>query len=302
MIEYYKRTILDEKIKKILNFEVGCWMNVIDPSEEELEFLVKEFNLDKRNLESALDENELPRLEIVKEDIYVFTKVIPEKTSAEVFTYLILISKEFILTLCKKQPDFIEKIIQNKIKFVTTQKLKCLIQLFFFINRSFERATAKIVKEIKRKKIESELKEKEIEDLLSHENTLNELVSAYNYLYLLYQKILRKIEFYEQDKNLIEDLIVEANQGLELCKSSLKAISNLRNYYTILLSNKLNRTITILTAFTILLSIMGAISGLFGMNVSLPWQTHPLIFYFISFIIFLLWAIFLLYLKAKKII
>lgn len=302
MIKYFKRTLQDNTLKEIPSFEVGCWIEVVDPTDGELDFLAKNFNLNLKNLKSGLDSNELPRLEIVESVFYIFTKFISQQEPVEIETYLILIAKEFFLTFCKIQPEFEKKILTGKINFITTQKLRCLIKLFFLINRDFERATTKLVKSIERKKIGKEFSELEIENLLYQENALNELVSSYNYINLLYQRILRKIEFFEQDKEMIEDLIIEATQNLELCKSSLKMISNLRDYYNVLLSNRLNRNIAILTVFTILIGIIGAISGLFGMNIKLPGAENPYIFYYLFFFIGLIWVVFIFFLKKKKII
>ena len=62
MIKYYKRTISQKSIKEISGFQIGCWINVVDPTKKEIDYLVKKFKLDERNLKSGLDPNEIPRL------------------------------------------------------------------------------------------------------------------------------------------------------------------------------------------------------------------------------------------------
>ena len=303
MINYFKKTIQDKSIKKIINPEIGSWINVVNPSSGEIEYLVKKFKLDKRNLESGMDQNELPRLDFVDENIYVFTKIIPKIQTREVETYLIVISKSFILTLSKSEPSFIEKILEERVKFITTQKLKCLIELFSLIDKNFQKVTIDVVKTVQNKrKLATGLEEKELKLLLTQEGVLNDLFSSYYHMNLLYERIVRKIKFFEQDKEIIEDLIIEATQGLNLCKSSLKSISNIRSYYVILLSNKLNKIITILTIFTILVSLPAAISGIYGMNILLPFQENPLTFYYLLCFIVMIWISLILYLKKKKVI
>ena len=283
--------------------EIGCWVNVVSPSLEEIDYLAQELKLDRRNLESGMDQNEIPRLDFVKDDIYVFTKIIPETKNREIETYLIIISETFILTLSQTEPSFVKKILKGKIRFITTQKLKCLIELFSLIDENFQKITIDVVKGVQgKKKLKADLKERELNSLLGEEDTLNNLVSSYYHMNLLYEKIVRKIKFFEQDKEIIEDLITEATQGFNLCKSSLKTISNIRNYYVVLLSNKLNKVITILTVFTVLITLPAAISGIYGMNILLPLQENPFIFYYLLFLITVIWAGFILYLKKKKII
>ena len=303
MINFYKRTIKDRNIETISSVMIGCWINVIDPSPREISLLVKTFKLDRRNLESALDQNEIPRLDFVDDDIYIFAKNIPLQDKKKIETYLIVITKKFILTISKSEPNFVKDILVGKVKFITTQKLKCLISLLSLINASFEKLTVSVVKRVRaEKKSPAELNEKHLYSLLDQEDVLNGLVSSYYHMNLLYERMVRKINFFEQDKEIIEDLITEGNQGFNLCKSSLTNISNIRKYYDISLSSKLNRIITILTIFTIIISIPAAISGIYGMNVFLPFQTKPWAFYLISGVITIICISLLWYLKKKKII
>ena len=304
MISYYKKTVQDKAIKEIPKFKVGCWINVVSPTKKEIKFLVEKFKLDKRNLTSGLDQNEIPRIDSVDGTQYIFTNILFNIENHLVGTYLIVIGKSFIITLSEKQPNFVDKILSGEVEFSTTQKLKCLIKLFSLINEDFEKTTVSIVKEVQARKRLSidEMREKDLKLLLEQEDILNDFVSSYYYINLLYDRVIRKINFFEQDKEILEDLVVEANQGFNLCKSSLKTISNIRSYYVILLSNKLNKIINILTVFTILVSFPSAISGIYGMNVGLPLQRDPFVFYYILGFISLLWVVFILYLKKKKII
>ena len=110
--------------------------------------------------------------------------------------------------------------------------------------------------------------------LLQQEEKLNSFTSSYYYTERIYNKLLKKIKFFENDKTILEDLIIELEEGLNLCKSSLNTISNIRNYHSILLSNKMNRTITILTIFTIFFSMSMTIFGFFGMNIELSFKDN----------------------------
>ena len=110
------------------------------------------------------------------------------------------------------------------------------------------------------------------------------------------------MEFFEQDNEILEDLIIEAVEGVNLCTSSLKTISNIRNYYVVFLSNKLNKTITTLTVATIILSFATVIFGLFGMNVQLPFQEYADVVYYLVGIVFIICIGIIVYLKKRDII
>ena len=218
-------------------------------------------------------------------------------------TLLIILNKDFVLTLAKDEPHSLKQIFDEKEEMITTQKTKFVIKLLSLINDNFEYVVSRIVKDVQSKKrITVKLKESEIEDLLQDEDFLNNLVVGYYYTSLLYSKMLKKIDIYEEDKEAIKDLIVESNQGLNLCRSSLKTISNLRHYYSIILSNKLNRTIKILTAFTILITLSAAVSSLYGMNIILPFQQNPHAFWYILSFMAGTMGIFIYYFYQKGIL
>ncbi|MBT5021244.1 magnesium transporter CorA family protein [Candidatus Woesearchaeota archaeon] len=300
MIKYFKKTINERDLKELPNFEVGCWINVINPSLKELKKLATDYDLDFDLLEEGIDEYELPRLDIEDDSKYIFIKTISKK---KLNTLLIVIAEKFILTITKEEPDFFKKIVNNQIKITTTQKLKSLIKILSIINDEFEKRTTDIVRKVQRKKTTTtKLKAADMENLLEYEDALNNLVSTYYYKSTLYEKLIKKIKFYEDDKDEIEDLLVDSNQGLNLCRISLKSISNIRNYYSIIITNNLNKTIKILTIFTILISIPAAISGIYGMNIGLPLQQDPFAFAYVLGIITLIIVSFIIFLRKKDVL
>jgi magnesium transporter len=304
MIDYYKRLPQNRKLKKLKDFESGCWINVINPSDEEIESLAKDFDLDKQNLISGIDKNEVPRVEKDEKELYVILKIL-SSNQKELDTMLILLTSKFILTLTRTQPKFINQIVNGTTKFITTQRIGGMLILLSKINAEFEKATLTVARNVNAEKaaVIGKLSERDIGNLLIHEESLNSFVSSYHYTNLVYERINKHINFKEErNMELMEDLVIEAKQGADLCKSSLKTISNLRNHLEVSLSNKLNKVITLLTIFTIIVSVPAAISGLYGMNVLLPMQDDPNIFFYVLGLIAITWASFILYLKKRTVI
>ncbi|MCK5107930.1 MAG: hypothetical protein KAQ83_04340 [Nanoarchaeota archaeon] len=308
MIKYYKSSIKDSELKELTKFEKGCWINVIDPNEDVLKQLEKDLDLDEQNLLSGIDKYEIPRAEFEDEGTYIILKTINPNDKKETNTILIVIGPNYILTLSKYQPRFITNIIniinkKNKSKIITTQKLKTLLYFLSEINNEFETTTLNLVKNVdKTKDSVMELRDKDITGLLKQEDALNNFVSAYTYSNRVYERILKNVKFFEEDKEMLDDLIIEGKEIHLLCMDSLRTISNIRNHFEILMSNKLNRVITLLTVFTIMISIPAAISGIYGMNIGLPMQNNPLAFYYILVGVMILISLFLFYLKKKKVI
>ena len=301
MITYYKRRIGNKKIRQISSIEIGGWINVVNPSQQEIKKLCKKLELDRRSLLSGLDKNEIPRLDFIGKNTYLFTKdILPSQKTQ---TFLIVIGKDFLLTLSQDKPSFLNKILKGKVEFFTTQKLKSLIEILFLINEGLEKATVKIVRDVQIKRLKkTELSESDLEALLEEEDFLNRLISSYQYIVLVYNRAVKKIPFLKEDKELLEDLIEETDQGFNLCRSALKNISNIREYYTIVLSNRLNKTISILTVFTVLISLPNLIAGIYGMNIALPFAEDSLAFLYITISSLIGLIFFILYFKKSKII
>ncbi len=303
MITYYKRELKGKKMKKIKSFEKNCWINVVNPTEKEISYLTKSYDLDEPNLISGTDKNEVPRVERDNKTLYIILKIL-SSNKRDLETFLIIMSKDYILTLSKNQPKFIDEIINNATKFVTTKKITCLMTLLLKINNEFEKSTLQITKQVNSEKraIVEKPTEKDLDNLLFQEEALNHFVSSYKYTNLVYERIIKQINFMEEDEEQMQDLKIEAKQGLDLCLASLKTISNLRNHLEVSLSNRLNKVITLLTIFTVVITVPAAISGLYGMNIILPLQNSPNIFFYLLGTIVIFWAMFILYLKKKEII
>ena len=301
MITYYKRTIASRKLRKLEEFQVGCWINVISPSKEEIADLTKKHHLDEDLLEEGLDENELPRIDIEEQKTYIFVKTISPNNSMG--TILLVLGKDFLLTIAEKEPLVVKEILAGKKDFITTQKLKSIITILALLNDEFEKAIMNVVRSVqRRRKDTARLHEHDMGSLLQQEEFLNNLSSMYFYTNLLYSRMIKRLRFFDNDKDILEDLMIESEQNLNLCKTSLKTISNIRDYYSIALSNKLNKSIKALTILTVIISIPAAVSGLYGMNVKLPLQEVGGAFWFVLGIIVLIWTGFLYFVWKKKIV
>jgi magnesium transporter len=91
----------------------------------------------------------------------------------------------------------------------------------------------------------------------------------------------RFFKLYENDQDLIEDLSLAENQLVDLCRSTLKTIVNIRNAYSTIMTNNLNRVLKMLAALTVVLTIPTIIGSFFGMNVAIPLSSKPQAFWVI---------------------
>lgn len=306
MIEYFAKKKNTNEIEKIENFKKFSWVNVSNPSEEEIKDLIKRFDLKENNLNDGIDIYENPRFEVEGKNTYIYLTVPTRKIPHQyVSSFLIIYTPDCFITISRYSLEIFEQILKSKTKTPSFSRPRNLLRVLYLISRMFEKSVAVTIKEVRKNKRElTNLKEKDIADLIEHENKLNNYISSFGSIIQTYHRILRdkEIKFPKKDEEIIEDLIIDLNETLGMCKQTLKNISNMRDYYSTRLSNRLNQTVTVLTVFTIFLSIPTIISSIYGMNINLPLQNLENIFYYLMFLSGGIIALMFLILKRVKII
>ena len=289
MVNYYFKSVRDEQLKKIGKFKTGSWIYVEDPDKKELSQLAKKLSLEAGHLTDSTDPYEVPRLEIEKEAVYIFTRIpFSLENKIEKITtvpLLVVISNNFIMTICQKPLYFIDKFLEGNIDFSTTQKTKLFLLIFSQINSSYNRNLTRIIRQVRTISIHLEnIKNHDIVQFVMFEAVLNDFLSALNPTNNILKQLLsgKILKLYENDKDLTEDLFLSNNQLIERSQMNLNIISNIRNAYSTIMTNNLNRVIKFLTALTIILNVPMIISSFYGMNVSLPLAGSPLAFWQIS--------------------
>lgn len=306
MIEYYFKKKSESKIRKLKSFQKGCWVNVINPNKEEIDFLVNEFKLSESNLIDGLDIHENPRFEIEGRKNYIYLTAPTNKIKHEYdSSFLTIYAKDYFMTVSKYSLEIFEKILNSKVKFETFENSRNIVKILFVLSRMFEKSIHRILKETKENKaILSKLKNKDIERLINHEDKINNYIGSFGSTIATYQRILRdkSLGFLKKEEVIIEDLIIDLNETLNLGKQTLKTISNMRSYYSTKLSNDLNKTVGLLTLVTIFISIPTLISSIYGMNIDLPMQNSTYIIPTLAGVAAFICGIFLLILRKRKIL
>ncbi|MCK5591137.1 MAG: magnesium transporter CorA family protein [Candidatus Pacebacteria bacterium] len=287
MIKIYQKTVRDIRMRTIKQIKVGSWVYVTRPTEEEIKQLVEELKLEEDLIRDGLDPYEVPRLEVKDEIVYIFTRF-PHHNNNEILTspVLIAIGPDFVVTLSKENTDFLDKFIQKTKKgvmkdFSTTQKTKLVLLILHEINSCYTNFLTKIHKQVKSAQVRLEhITNKNIVQLVGFEGTLNDFLSALQPTNEILQTLLsgKIIKLYEKDKDITEDLLLSNGQLIGACKSRLKMMTNIRETYSTIMTNDLNRVIRLLTVITILFTIPNIISSFYGMNISLPFAESPLAF------------------------
>jgi len=306
MINYYQRSVKDAQIKNLKDYQVGSLILVSSPSEKELDSLAEKFKLERDLLSDALDPYEVPRMEVEKNAIYAFARI-PSEDGRRTSTLplLLIVGDGFLMLVAQKDLDFLFKDLRRRPDFFTTQRTKCFLQIFGEIQADYHHMLTKINKKINYFSLNMDkINDKDIAKFVNFEIILNEFLSAL----LPIRHILsntssgKTLSFYHDDEEILEDLRLHNDQLVERCKSNLTNSTNLRQAYEVISTNRLNRTMKLLTAMTVVLALPTMVTSFYGMNVSLPFAGSPQVFWGILGLILFLVGLLLMAFRGRKLL
>lgn len=84
----------------------------------------------------------------------------------------------------------------------------------------------------------------------------------------------RNLKIYEEDYDLLDDLVIELEQGMDMAEISNRIISEMKDSYYSVISNDTNGIMKLLTFVSVILTIPTIVFSFYGMNVPLPFTRN----------------------------
>jgi magnesium transporter len=215
-------------LERLEEFEPGSWIDLVSPTEEELRRVSDELNIPLDLLSGPLDEEEKSRVEMedgltfVVVDIPVLVVEDDERSYATIPLGMI-VHPEYFITICLRVNPILGEFERQSIRgFFTYKKTRFLFQILQQISAFYLRYLYRIDRETDKleKELRASLKNAEIFDLLNLQKALVYFTTSLRSNDLVLQKLLRgkTIKMYEEDEELLEDVIVENRQASEMAK------------------------------------------------------------------------------------
>lgn len=305
MIRVYNKKIRDDKSRvssKLIDIK-GSFIYCVDPSFEEKEDILEKLGIDSSLIRDALDPYEVPRLE-EKDNLFFVISSFPVKAESKLLSipFGLAVGANFVAVISSRRLDFLENWFTLGENFVTTQKTKLVNLIFKKLMGEYSKQLAVIDKEFHRISLTpGKISSEEITKLVWFEESLNLIIGDLVPTDAILRNILsgKKMKLFDEDKELIEDTVLYTEQLMEMVRSNLMKITNLRGVYSALLTDNLNNTMKLLAAITVVLTIPTIVASIYGMNITLPLQNHPFAFAFVILFI-LLSSVILIYLFIKN--
>ncbi|MFI3166814.1 MAG: magnesium transporter CorA family protein [Bacillota bacterium] len=284
---------LDEnnQIDTVQDIEIGCWIHLAYPTNEELNRVARETKIPKDMLMVALDPEESAHIDVEEEAklAVVDMPIIEKEDGVNVFSTSPIgfcFNKGYFVSVATKESSIIKDILSNRVRNIDpSKKVRFMLQI---INRiefkylQYLKRMDKMSLAIQRE-LERSVKNKELIELLDIEKSLVYFSTSLTANDRVLYKIRRSPDFkkYEEDQDLLEDVITENAQAIEMCSIYRDILSGTMDAYASVISNNLNIIMKLLAIFTITLTVPTVISGLWGMNLEVPFAGTSYGFYLI---------------------
>lgn len=309
MIQYFYKSLRGNKLQEQSKPQRGAWVYIEAPNESEIKALAKQFKLEPGFLTDAIDEDEMPRLEQDDGKSYIFVRYAHSAKNGEIDTapLLIVFGEEHVITVSPSRPPVVDAFRRGRIALATTQRAKLVLLILAQISDQYDmyiNQTSRKIKAIRSRLRGQTITNQDLIDFVTIEDELNEFLASLlpNNATLRRLLVGRHIPLFEEDQDIVEDLLLSNEQSIEAIRSNLRSIANMRDAYSAIASNNLNRVLTILTVATILISVPTLAMGVYSLNIPLPFQHAAATFWVIMCVNLTLMAAVLLVARKKKVI
>ncbi|MBQ7704265.1 MAG: magnesium transporter CorA family protein [Selenomonadaceae bacterium] len=287
MLEIYKSQESGHLEKLTLKtLEKGAWINIIDPTPYELKEVSTVTHVEPDFLRSALDDEERSHIDVEDESIMILTNVpvVYDEESYDTLPLSIILTKNYIITVCLEETPVISSFNERTARlFHTYKKTQFLFEILYrsatFYLR-YLRQINKISEEIE-EQLRISMHNNDILRLMELRKGLTYFNAALRSNDAVFDKILRLrnnrtlegvLDIYEEDEDLLEDVIIENKQAREMVEMYSQILSQMADIFSSIISNNQNMVMKFLAAITIIIAVPTVIASFFGMNVPVPME------------------------------
>lgn len=265
----------------------GSWLHFEAPSDVELELVADQFDLDIDLLRDGIDPNESPRIERDGDAVYIYSRFcLPEAEKMTTAPFLIMHGKGIVLTISQRPFSSLDQLISGSMQVITSKRARLVIEILSVINEGYKKRINSVSRKIWQTRARLDKAQIANEDFIAFidiEEDLNDFLLVLEPMAAVLNSLLngRFMRLYEEDKDLIEDLSLGNQELTQLAQSRLSTLRNIREAYSTITANNLNKVFKLMTSITILMGIFTLITGIYSMNIKLPGAHDPNVFWVI---------------------
>jgi len=272
-------------LKEVSELSGACWINLADPSTEEISRLQELTQVPREFLTDPLDKDERPRLEIDEGVTLLIVHVPYHEPHENVIPFHtlplgIVLTKSNVITICNRQTpvtstflDQIRRVCPPEDQFRFAFQLLWHSAILYLRYLRDIRQRADMVEQDLHESISNEA----LMRLLNIEKSLVYFTTSLKANDILIGRLehTRQLDIPDKDLDVLEDVSVEYRQALEMATIHSNILTGTLDTFASIISNNLNNVMKYLTSITVVLMLPTLVASIYGMNVQLPMQQFP---------------------------
>lgn len=249
------------------------WIDIINPTEDELKEISEKYNLHHYTLKDCLEPDHLPKHEDLGDTHFVITRILNQAPIRKIQTIQEISSKiavfynnKFIITIHRLPQVILETI---KIKYVESGKSKTtgeiVTKIIWYVLHSYDYPSIQLSNEVDN--YETKIFQKLLTPVMMEDlYFIKRKASICNKLLMLTGEVISTVRTSDNDLVALQDA-----KDLHLKLTTIfdqinDDVSNLLNIYLSLSSQKTNEVMKVLTIFSVFFMPLTFIVGIYGMN------------------------------------
>ncbi len=284
MIKFFKTDAEKNRMTRLTEFEQGCWIDLINPTDDEVEDVCLFTGIPEEMVKAALDEEETARAE-QDDGNYLFLLDTPtindtdDGDAYETIPMALIYNEKCVVTVSLHGNPVLGDFISNRVQVNTAKPVFFVLQFMMGNAKKFLSGLRQIDKKSLRVQAElhRSMKNKELIQLLALENSLVYFSTSLSSNLNVYNKMekMPAVARNEDYKELFDDVVIETRQAMEMCNIYRDILSGTMDAFASVISNNVNIVMKLLTVVTMIISIPTLIASLWGMNVDVPFAGMP---------------------------
>lgn len=275
MIQYLK---CDNGFKETEQYDFSCWINVVNPTKDDINELVSHFNTPDYFYEDISDIDERPRFD--RDDGWILTIIrVPNRVRTEdnqdpIYTTIplgMMLKDNILVTVYYEQNNVISNFINwSNQKKINRAGYDLYISIFLESNFWYLKYLKQI--HLQMKKAESSLSDKMNKSELMHIMNIEKFLVYFTASLKDNESVLTRAKRFiptkSYDEDLMDDVEVELSQALHTSQIYSDILEREQSSYSSIINNSLNQTMKKMTIITICLMVAALVPGFYGMNLT----------------------------------
>ncbi|WP_214824095.1 magnesium transporter CorA family protein [Exiguobacterium algae] len=279
------RTDASGRVDEIEDFDKGSWIHLVNPTKDEADQVIEASGIPEDFIYDPLDIEEKPRFEKDDEGLLMIIDVpyVEEDDTGRAYNTIplgIIVTGRHFITVCSRELDVLNLFVNGKARlFRTNYRSRFVFQILHRVSMTYLRFLRQIDRRMDEleQELQRSMRNQEIFQLMNLQKSLVYFMTSLKANDSVLDRIVKtpSLEKHEEDEELLEDVFVEHRQAMEMASIYNDIISIKMEAFGSIISNNVNFVMKFLASITIVLSIPTMISGIFGMNVQVPWEGQP---------------------------